>query len=348
MINLKIIMLACCIFLFIPLPEVNANFFNDIENYLYDSIEIVDFEPSIPNDMMYGFGTEGRYSGKITFRNNGFFPAKAKYSMDFYGENNTLIEQGLLKHTWILPERWEPYNFMSRFWKTYADEPVEKSLNISTYYNQWQDVNFIRIPLYRKIPFFGWIISDIFEYFTTVGKQRLDKNKIRIIGMNSPENLKQNDTEFTVNIAVINDGKIFQEAWVRVDKIHGSSFLENSDLLNINKLLFAEKELGRSMIKTLDGYGDKHTFPVKCDLRKADSYDKNIHIETNLFVKIGGRQYKVDTSLAQTIYHEQPICREESCIWLFIGTIFSVLIAALIITLIVRFIFPIFHKKSNK
>ena len=249
---------------------------------------------------------------------------------------------------WVIPDSWGENSLPIKLWKMYSYQPYGNSSELSESIDEWQDVDYLQIPVFKKIPFFGWILCDIFEYITLIGRQRRQRDKVRIVGVSSPEFLKENESNFTVEVEVINEGNIFQDAWIRVDLIGNPSIFPGSDVLNIERFIFARKELGRNKEENIVESGEQKKLKIDCGLREADSHKENVNIEAVLFVKIGGKHYKIGNSPIQTIYHEQPICREESCIWLFIGTIFSVLIAALIIALIVRLIFPIFHKKSNK
>lgn len=180
-----------------------------------------------------------------------------------------------------------------------------------------------------------------------------EKDKLRIERVNVTESLQKGDehNNFVVSVWVINDACYNFEAWVRIDIVEKPSAIpELEEYLDLQALGAVRKEIGGhpNTAKYLNaGSKEPVVFEIPCDLRTTEHRKEKFDIEAVLFVNIDGKQYQVDTSTLYSIYHDQPICRDESCLLLVILIVFILLVAIGIIAFIIRILYPWYYKKKN-
>ena len=176
-----------------------------------------------------------------------------------------------------------------------------------------------------------------------------EKEKVKILKMNVPETIEDPECDyFFVEVWVNNAGEFTMDSSVNIYLIEKPSMIPGFDQLNIPGLSTVRKELSISEKKSLkpSSADSGELFKIRCYLRDLESEKKNLVIQAEVVVTIDGKEYVVDTSPLFEIYHEQPICREETCWLLIIGAVFIGLIGFCLIAIIVRILYPLYKIKK--
>jgi len=163
-----------------------------------------------------------------------------------------------------------------------------------------------------------------------------EKNKAKILDVQTPNILKENENEFDVELLIKNDGHYPIDIWACVDLVEKSSVIpELEDYIDLKGLSTERKEIGKCMRYIPVNPGCEQPISIHCNLSRSEISKKRFNIQAVLFVELDGNEFTVDMSSLYGIYHEQPLCRDRDC-WFIYGGIIIALISGILIFLFIR------------
>jgi hypothetical protein len=163
-----------------------------------------------------------------------------------------------------------------------------------------------------------------------------EKDKAKILEVQVPDTLKEDKNEFEVELLIKNDGHYPINVWVCIDLVEKPSLVpEFEDYIDLKALSSERKEIGSTDRYEQIGAGSKTPVIIHCKLPRSEISKKRFNIQGVLFVELEGIEYTVDMSSLYGIYHEQPLCRDRDC-WFIYGGIIIATISIVLIFLFVR------------
>lgn len=306
------------IFLLLVTTSVTVNALEIIPFLYKKKLEIIDI-----NVQDYGFAGD-HFPVNVIIKNNRIFSVIISVRVDLLNGALECIKKEIGNHTY---RKLGPREEL----KLPIDCIVRKG-DIDWYKEEYN----VRAVLFREFDLLGRRIP--VDESTTRGihikSPFSEKEKVKIKEVNVKDILNETEEEFNVIVKVSNEGFFNVSAWIRIDLVEKPAALpELEEYLDIKAFATERKELGNSSFKPIKSHCETR-FVVHCSLRRCEIEKKRFNIEAVLFVNIDGMEYQVDTSTLYSIYHKQPICREEGC-WFLGGIIIGVSAAVLFIAFLV-------------
>ena len=199
----------------------------------------------------------------------------------------------------------------------------------------------------QKRVFLGWTSVDLssvqgMHIFTPI----TEKEKLRIIQIDAPEDLSKDERCFPVTVHVRNEGNLDMTVWSQIDFTQKPSIFPELEQLSIASGFISERfELGHSK-EIIIQPGENVILPVSCYLRQTEQDSSEFTIETQLYTNIQGRHYLVDVSTLHGIFHEQSLMDEHGLTMAIVGLGF--LFALLLIVVIIRVAYPAYYIKRHQ
>ncbi len=297
----------------------------------WSRVAITDFE--VPDEV----NTGEVFTIDVTIKNNRFLPVKTFVQIDLFDGLLIPIKKniGEESHTSI----------RGRTSEILSIDCIIREGEIDWYQEKYN----VQAMLYLEFPFFGnGIIQDISTVQGIHVKTRFhEKDKAKIENILAPEEIKKDENEFDVVVNVLNEGSFDANTYVRIDMIERpSAFPEFEKFEILEGMAAVRKELGRSKHYIIEDGAD-FRFVISCTLRMTEQKKEEFTIEAVLMVNIDGKEYQVDTSTFQEIYHDQPFLQEQNYL-LLIGLFIGIIFILLLIILIIRIIYPLYRIKRIK
>ena len=321
-------LLVCIILSFMCVsPAISAYTISDI----LPEGRITITEITVPNVVNAG----ERFRINISVQNNRFLPVKLQLRTDLLDGLLQLITKDIGNK----PE----FTCPGKTTKTMTINCTIREGDIDWYKEEYN----IQSVLLQKMPLVGWITRDHSTIQGIHVKSPFgEKDKVRILTVNAPETISENNATFDVSIELSNEGRFDASTWVRVDLVEKQAIIPELEQVNILRGLASErKELGRSSEIQVEK-GTLQEITISCRLRETEMSKERFNIEAVLFVNLSGQHYHVDTSTMHGIHHTQPFF-EHNYLQLVAG-IFGILIALFLIVFIIRILYPAYYIKKVK
>jgi hypothetical protein len=289
-------------------------------------IYITDFH--VPEFILY----DDTFSVNVTLRNDKLLPTRVQVRVD--------VLDGLLETMTKDIGELQELRLNGRSSRTLQIPCSISKGNIDWYKEEYN----LQAVLLQKRLILGWTTISLSSIQGVHIKTPLtEKEKLRIIHVEAPEELAKNETSFPVHIQVKNEGSLLMNVWSQIDFIQKPSIFPELEEFTIASGFVSERfELGQSKEITLQP-GETETVAVTCYLRKTEQDSNEFTIETQLYTNIQGHHYLVDVSTLQGVFHEQPLL-EEHGITIALA-VFGILIGLLLIVVIFRIAYPAYYIK---
>ena len=320
-------MIGVAFFLLLVSAPVDGYLLGDM--FSEGRVRITDFE--VPNIVNAG----ETFSIDITIRNDRFLSVTEMVRIDLFDGLLELIKKNVGEELAI--------SLPGRTTQTITINCLVREGDIDWYKEEYN----VQALLFQKIPIVGWVSRDVSTVQGIhVQSQYSEKDKVRILSIEAPEILDEEETMFDVTVTVSNEGAFDVFTEVYVDMVEKPSVIPELEQYDILRGLASElKELGKSTEERIRS-GEIREFKIACSLRETELNKEKFNIEALLYVNLNGEHFNVDTSTMLGIHHTQPYLEQN---YLFIiAAVFGILLALILIVLIVRILYPSYYIKKIK
>lgn len=286
-----------------------------------EKIDIIDFQTT---NTAYA---EESFLVNITIENNRVYPVKLSIRVDLLNGMLECMKKEIGKENLFVIE--------GKKERMISIPCVIRAGDIDWYKEEYN----VKAIVFREYPLIDRSVQTDISTVRGIHVQSMfsEKDKAKILDVTVKDTLKKDEDSFTVNLLIKNDGYYPIDIWACIDLVDKSSVMpELEEYIDLKGLSSERKQLGRTERYIPINPGCEKKFTINCELSRSEIEKKRFNIQAVLTVDLDGNEYTVDTSSLYGIYHEQPLCRGRTCLFLYGGIIIAISVSCIILIWLIR------------